>query len=370
MSTSDCGTYVGPRDASPFPTPERRHYLVVVRGNDPGLRVELGDGEIVIGRDRGCGIALTDRELSKRHCAVALRGDRVFVTDLGSTNGSYIDGDSLQSAGVLPIASILQVGGHLLRHEFRDRADVEREVAVAADLRRARAYVEAMLPARRVEGAVRTDWVFVPCAALGGDAFGVHELPGGAIAFYLIDVCGHGAAAAMHSVTAIKHIRSGGPEADRAEPSRLLSALNTTFGMDEHDGMYFSMWYGVWDPATRLLRYASAGHPPSLLLSPDCAARQAISTRNPPIGAIPQAAFEEASLRVAPGSRLYLFSDGAFEIRTSDGRDWGYEDFARLVTFGPDREPPDAQALHAQVMLASATARLEDDLTILTVAFD
>lgn len=370
MNTDDLGTFVGRRDEILLPRPDRRHYLVVVRGLEPHRRVELDGKELVVGREAACGLVLGDQELSKRHCSVVLRDGRVVVTDLGSTNGSYIDGRPLKPSGVLPLESILQVGGHALRHEFRDRAEVERDEAQAADLRRARAYVEALLPARRVDGAVLTDWVFVPCAALGGDAFGCHDLPDGRVAFYLLDVCGHGARAAMHSVAAIHHIRSGSlPGADRAQPSQMLSALNTTFGMDEHDGMYFSIWYGVWNPATRELSYASAGHPPPLLASPDGTPGRPLFFGDPPIGVLPEATFGRSCTIVAPGSRLYVFSDGAYEIRLADGSDWSYGDFAGLIVAEADGALPDAAGLHARVMKAATGHRLDDDLTILVVTF-
>lgn len=49
----------------------------------------------------------------------------------------------------------------------------------------------------------------------------------------------------------------------------MLGELNARFSMDDHDGHYFTMWYGIYQSSTRLLRYANAGQPPPLILTTD-----------------------------------------------------------------------------------------------------
>ena len=56
------------------------------------------------------------------------------------------------------------------------------------------------------------------------------------------------------------------PRSDFPEPERVLAALNRAFPMEEHAGRFFTIWYGVYDSAIRKLSYASAGHPPAILL--------------------------------------------------------------------------------------------------------
>ena len=48
----------------------------------------------------------------------------------------------------------------------------------------------------------------------------------------------------------------------------VLVALNRSFQMDEHGDKVFSIWYGVFDRVSGIIRFASAGHPPALLVSP------------------------------------------------------------------------------------------------------
>lgn len=94
--------------------------------------------------------------------------------------------------------------------------------------------------------------------------------------------------------------------------------------------MYSTLWCGVWQPATRLLRLRSAGHPPALLLTAGALPRQ-LATPNRVAGALAETSFVADAVTV-PACRRYLFSDGTFEIVTGAGRRWGLADFLPLLS--------------------------------------
>ena len=73
---------------------------------------------------------------------------------------------------------------------------------LAKELAEASAYVQAILPPARFDSPT-VDWIFVPSAELGGDAFGYHWLDDDHFAMYLLDVCGHGVGAALLSISAL-----------------------------------------------------------------------------------------------------------------------------------------------------------------------
>src|SRR5262249_39179509 len=153
----------------------------------------------------------------------------------------------------------------------------------------------------------------------GGDAFGYQHLDADAFAMYLIDVSGHGVGAAMHSVSVINVLRQRAlPDVDLREPAHVLAGLNAMFQMDRHDGMYFTMWYGVFHRARRVLRYACAGHHAGYLRPPNRSTLTPLKTRGLMIGATPDAKYLVSETPVPPAGSLYLFSDGVFEIVTQD----------------------------------------------------
>ncbi len=109
---------------------------------------------------------------------------------------------------------------------------------------------------------------------LGGDFFGYYWIDAQHLALYLLDVCGHGVGPARLSVTAKNGLRHEAlPSVDFRDPGAMLTVLNPeAFLMEKQNDMYFTIWYGVWQPATRTLRFATAGHPPALLVTPQAGA--------------------------------------------------------------------------------------------------
>jgi serine phosphatase RsbU (regulator of sigma subunit) len=231
-------------------------------------RILLESGTLTLGRDPAQNVVLTDPDISRVHARLTLTHDRVIVEDLAPTNGTFIDGQAISGAAVLAEGSLLGLGQHLLKLERRSRREVERAEQMRRDIDRACHYVRSLLPDPLTDGGIQTDWLFEPSAQLGGDAFGYDRLDADTFLTYLFDVAGHGAGAAMHSVSVLNVLRQRMlPEADLRDPARALASLNAMFQMDRHDGMVFTMWYAVYDQARRILRYACGGHHPAYLVT-------------------------------------------------------------------------------------------------------
>lgn len=308
---------------------ERVCYLVMVEGCEPGRRVRFGAEPLVIGRAPPADLVVHDTEVSRRHCSVQTHPVfGVVVSDLKSTNGTFMNGESVIGSVSLPDNARLQVGCQVFRCEWLSAAEANRLEAFSEDLRHARDYLEALLPPPIADGPVRAQWEFIPSAHLGGDAFGYQWLDERHFAFYLIDVSGHGPGAALHSASIMNVLRNRTLPAtafDRADA--VVTWLNAAFPMDAHGDMFFSLWYGVYDRESRRLDYCSAGHHPAYLVHGDGSAPQPLRTHNPLVGVIAERAFLSAAVEVLPGSRLHLFSDGVFEIRRADGSEGSLHDF-------------------------------------------
>ncbi|MBV8274092.1 MAG: AAA family ATPase, partial [Verrucomicrobia bacterium] len=149
-------------------------------------------------------------------------------TVLSSEYGSFAEGrgtpDLVEAAGLYE-----SLVDERLRAEF------------AAGLK----YVRECIPAP-MDGVVSVDWRYVPASTLGGDIIGYHWLDRDHLAFYLIDVTGHGLDSALLSVTLTNIIRTGALSgADMKEPDQVLAQLNEAFRGQEHGNKYFTIWYGV-----------------------------------------------------------------------------------------------------------------------------
>ncbi len=348
----------------------RAHYLAVVAGERAGLRVELGEKPVVIGRVPPADMVIDDSQISRKHCRVSLLLDEVYVADLGSSNGTMVDGKRITRTHLLPAGARLQVGGHVLEHEFRSRKEIETSKELDRDLESARRYVHSLIPAPLTKGPIRTEWILLPSARLGGDVFGYHQLDARTFAIFLLDVSGHGTGAAMHAVSVTNVLqRDASPGVDMRDPAKVAAYVNTLFQMNTHGGMYLTLWYGVYDLETRTLRYCSAGHHPSYLV-PEARERAIpLRTRNIVIGATPAFEFESASVEVPPGSRLYVFSDGIFEIETKAGEQWGLDHILPLIVEPPVPEMTEPERLLRAIRGHARSPDFEDDFTVLVATF-
>ncbi|MCE0498679.1 MAG: SpoIIE family protein phosphatase [Methylacidiphilales bacterium] len=240
---------------------------------------------------------------------------------------------------------------------------------IEGELAEAAAYLRSLLPAPVAE-PFAVDWRFIPSSELGGDAFGYHWIDDDHFALYLLDVCGHGVGAALLSVTVLNVLRSGAMQGtDFRDPEAVLGAVNRAFPMEQQHNRYFTLWYGVYQPSTRKISYGSGGHPPALLFGPGQTAPQKLAARGMMIGAMPESRYRPQSCEIAPGSRFYLFCDGAYEITQPDGKVFTYDEFAQLLGNLPANGVIGLDTLVAQIQKLRGSLPLEDDLSLITLQF-
>jgi sigma-B regulation protein RsbU (phosphoserine phosphatase) len=263
---------------------------------------------------------------------------------------------------------------NLLQRNEAYRALAASQRLLAKDVTQAAKYVMSLLPEPLGAGEIRADWRFIPSAELGGDSFGYYWVDGDHFAVYLLDVSGHGVGAALLSVSALNALRSQSlPQTDFRDPGRVLTALNKAFQMDQQNGLFFTIWYGIYHRLTRRLDYAGGGHPPALLLtgdSPETARQVALESQGPMIGAVPDIEYESSTCAVGPYGLLSVYSDGAFEVERPDGSIWPlgeFLDFMANVPRTPDDPGMDQLIRHARALKGSD--EFADDLSMVEITF-
>ena len=350
---------------------QRLHFLEVIEGADAGRRHLIPPLGLTIGRVAPADLVISDSEVSRSHCRVMLHGEELIVTDLNSTNGTRVDGTKIYPSATLPVGGVLQVGRKAFKHEWLTGKQFQKSDELDRDIATASSYIQALLPPPLLEGPIRTDWIYLPCAKLGGDAFGYGQLSETLFASYLIDVSGHGAGAAMHSVAVMNVLRQHAlPNTDMTQPGQVLETLNKMFQMESHAEMYFTMWYGVYDAATRRLDFASAGHHPGYLTPVDRSEPIPMRTRNGLVGAARDRTYKADAVTVPPGASIYLFSDGVFEIIAKDGAQWRLGDFTPLLHAPKAEGLTESERLLGAVRAAARPGEFDDDFTLVVMTFD
>lgn len=235
---------------------------------------------------------------------------------------------------------------------------------IARELAEAAAYVRSLLPPPMPAGTpIPADWRFITSSSLGGDSFGYHWLPSEQLAIYLLDVCGHGVGAALLSVSAINTIRNHTlPETDFGVPSQVLEALNRAFPMEKQGGRYFTIWYGVLNPQTRELRFSSAGHPPALAVAPDGTVNR-LGCPGMIIGAFPTGRYSDSSVTLDPGSKLFVYSDGCYEVTNTASDMMSLSEFGDLLA-GCAQQPEQLDTVVNAVQQWQQRPEFEDDFSL------
>ncbi len=243
-----------------------------------------------------------------------------------------------------------------------------------AELAEAAEYVGSILPDRMTDPPVTIDARFIPSRQLGGDGFDYYWLDSEHLAIYLLDAAGHGLRAALPTLSVLNVLRSRAlPKINYYQPSDVLRGLNETFQMTQRNDKYFTIWYGVYNRVKRELVYASAGHPPAVLLSGSPASPiqvRRLKTMGLPVGMFPEADYLDQCCEVTPKSTLYIFSDGIYEINQADGTVWGLDPFISLLAECRNKSTCNLDQVLQALQNVNPKDYFDDDLSLLEIQFD
>ena len=218
-----------------------------------------------------------------------------------------------------------------LHREAVEKEKMEREMELAASIQKT-ILPDTLpdVPGLLISGANR------PTKQIGGDYFDVYPLADGRTAFCVADVSGKGVPAALlvSTVHACLHLLVPNNASDLpglvARVNRHLVGFSST-------RKFATLFIAVYDPVSGTLTYVNAGHNPGLWISP--AGIELLPSGGVPVGMMPGVVHRQASIRVAPGDTILLYSDGITEALNGRDEEFGMERLTALAVAGQAEAP-------------------------------
>jgi sigma-B regulation protein RsbU (phosphoserine phosphatase) len=189
--------------------------------------------------------------------------------------------------------------------------------------------------------------------ALGGDCYDFMPLADDGVALVVGDASGKGLAAALMMANVQASLRTAALFTGD-DLSALLKAVNRQAYTSSLADRYATLFYGVFDGATRTLRYVNAGHNPPVVLRRDGSINW-LKTGGAPLGMFPDSNYEESVAQLNPGDVVIACTDGVIEAANPVGEEWGLEGLLKATAAWAPRHDETAEDL-VQVIFNSMDA--------------
>ena len=244
------------------------------------------------------------------------------------------------------------------------KASIESELKIAHDIQM------SMLPKTFPPFPERQDIdVFgklTPARAVGGDLFDFY-IRDEKLLFCIGDVSGKGVPASL--LMAVTRSLFRNISSYTSEPNQIVIALNSVMAEDNETSMFVTLFVGVLDLASHELRYCNAGHDAPLLIGHDV--RPLPCDANLPVGVMSGWEFTQQTTTIAPGTIIFLFTDGLNEAENADHDQFGDNRILSvahaIAAEGCCRPDEVIDRMGAYVHNFVADAEQSDDLTMLAV---
>ncbi len=218
-----------------------------------------------------------------------------------------------------------------LRHQLEDRtqalADWRSELE--RDLEAARLTQQIIIPQKPPSVPGWNMGVhYQPVIQVGGDIYDWMRLPDGKLFFWIADVTGHGASAAL--LTALAKLLFRHAAADADGPAEILRAVNLDFRATFKGRSLLTAMCATLDILTGEMVMAGAGHPPLMVLR-GAGKVETFRSQCPPLGLLANLVASDMTLTLAPGDGFLLYTDGFYDVVDPAGTRMDFDAFARCV---------------------------------------
>lgn len=204
--------------------------------------------------------------------------------------------------------------------------------------------------------------VMFPAREVGGDFYDYYELSDGKLVLTVADVSGKGIPAAFFMMRAKAILKSGIYHA--ASVAEAVTMANRRLNRNNDAFMFVTAWVGVYDPASGILNYVSAGHNPPFVKHADGTVLPLTAPRAAALAVLPNAEYAGSVVQLRPGDTLFLYTDGVTEAMDPSGELYGVERLRSVLAASREEFIP---AVELALKNFAAGIQPTDDTTMLTM---
>lgn len=207
-----------------------------------------------------------------------------------------------------------------------------------------------------------------PARETSGDFYDVQLMPDGRLGLLIADVVDKGVGAALYMALSWALLRAYTAEYP-TQPELVLDAVNRRILTDTSSGQFLSAFYGVVDPATGTLVYGNAGHyPPYILGRGNGKITRTLPRTGMLLGIEEEETWSQASIQLAPGDVLVLYTDGILDAENTDGEFFGQERLLSTLWASLDRPAREIQQALMDAVAEFTRGAVQSDDIALVVA--
>ena len=201
---------------------------------------------------------------------------------------------------------------------------------------------------------------------VGGDFFDVIMLSNGQVGLAVADVSDKGVPAALFMMSSRTLLK--GAAIGHGRPDEVLQEVNDLLLEDNEGGMFVTVLYAVYNPATRELTYSSGGHNSPLLVHADGTSTLLPLTDGVALGIVSGIPYAQNSVTLSPGDTVVLYTDGVTEAMNAEEEEFGLDPLMERFKGTPPSDPEETTAavFDAVNAFAGETAQ-SDDITCLVL---
>lgn len=234
------------------------------------------------------------------------------------------------------------------------------------EIKEARSIQEGLLPKKLPTGETfEIAVLYEPLEEVGGDWYFIDQDKEGCVSIQIADVTGHGLGAAFVGSMTKLALTAVGPE----KPDVLLTKMNALMAPQLPAGRFVTMGSYQYNPTTRELHYARAGHPTGLVISGDARTVTEVRGEGFPVGFFEDSEYKGGSIQLASGDVFVAITDGISEAQNRALETYGMDRIADSVKKHPTGTDVEVlkKQIRADVDVFRQDRTLKDDVTLIVL---